>query len=174
MDCKSAEKIIHLYIERNLDGQQLEEFLDHVQHCPSCSEELEVNFSIYYALKQLRTEEEDNFDMKELLNQDMALAREHLQQEDDRQFMNRFTKVLIMIMSFLLCGLCIEGIIAGDIKKTNIYKLFHTDPIVIQKISETEEMIEETEQETNHKKEIIVRTPETEEKKEPKMIPDET
>ncbi len=173
MDCNTAEKLIHLYVKRELDGEVLEEFLEHVEHCPSCSEELEVNFSIYYALKQLNNEDDDSFDMKELLRKDIISAKSYLQSEDDRQFVERFLGLLAMLLLFLFLAISLEIRYYGGFQKSKLFRILQPDSIVLEIEPETAAEVV-LEPETNHKKELILRIPETEEYKIPGYIPDET
>lgn len=76
MDCRTAEGMVNAYINRTLTRKELEHFLDHIEHCSSCYEELETYFIVHEATKQLTLEEEFvNFDMKGLLTEDLKQTR---------------------------------------------------------------------------------------------------
>lgn len=51
--CKQAEKMVMPYIDYELDEEQLEQFLYHIQHCPECKEELEIYYTVFLGLRQL-------------------------------------------------------------------------------------------------------------------------
>lgn len=51
--CKEAERMVTPYIKDELDGDELEAFLAHLENCPSCQEELEIYFMVDVGLKQL-------------------------------------------------------------------------------------------------------------------------
>ena len=53
MDCRTAEGLVNRYIEHELPVNELEEFLEHVQNCPSCYEELETYFIVHEVTQQL-------------------------------------------------------------------------------------------------------------------------
>lgn len=53
LTCKQAEKMIMPFIDFQLNEQELEEFLIHVETCPSCKEELEIYYTVSAGLKQL-------------------------------------------------------------------------------------------------------------------------
>ena len=36
LDCRTAESMVNRYIDHTLNVDELEEFLDHVESCPSC------------------------------------------------------------------------------------------------------------------------------------------
>ena len=46
MDCRTAEGMVSSYIKHDLPLNELEEFLDHVQNCSSCYDELETYFDV--------------------------------------------------------------------------------------------------------------------------------
>lgn len=53
MTCKEAQDLIMPYINDKLDVDQLEEFLEHIEYCSDCKEELEVYFTLLTGMKQL-------------------------------------------------------------------------------------------------------------------------
>jgi len=65
--CKDVEKMIQSYIADEMDVDTLEQFMEHVEHCDSCREELAIQFLVSTGLKNL--EVGNNFDLnKELLD----------------------------------------------------------------------------------------------------------
>lgn len=65
MDCKETEKKIPSFLQDELDGSMLEEFVEHVEHCPECKEELSIQFLVAEGLERL--EEGNNFNLQEEL-----------------------------------------------------------------------------------------------------------
>ena len=66
MNCKDAEKKIPYFLQDELDGSKLEEFLEHMENCPECKEELSIQFLVAEGLELL--ERGNNFNLqKELL-----------------------------------------------------------------------------------------------------------
>ena len=63
MDCKRAMELITLFINDQLNSEDTEAFLNHIENCAECREELEVNYSLMTAMKQLDegTELSDNY-----------------------------------------------------------------------------------------------------------------
>lgn len=53
MTCQEAERMVTPYIRDELTGDEMEAFLHHIEHCPSCQEELEIYFMVDVGLKQL-------------------------------------------------------------------------------------------------------------------------
>ena len=44
MDCRTAESMVTRFIDHSLSMNELEGFLDHIEHCPSCYDELETYY----------------------------------------------------------------------------------------------------------------------------------
>lgn len=65
MNCKEAEKKIPSFLQDDLDGSKLEEFVEHVENCPECKEELSIQFLVTEGLERL--EEGNNFNLQEEL-----------------------------------------------------------------------------------------------------------
>ena len=53
MDCLKAQTRITSYVEEELTGNELKEFLLHMENCPGCREELEIYYTLLVATKQL-------------------------------------------------------------------------------------------------------------------------
>ena len=60
MNCQTAESMVNRYIEHDLSVNELEDFLDHVENCPSCYDELETYFIVHAAMRQLDEESGDS------------------------------------------------------------------------------------------------------------------
>ncbi len=59
MDCRTADKMIIRFIQRELDDEETAAFLKHIRSCQSCRNELEINYDIIDCLKALDSPEED-------------------------------------------------------------------------------------------------------------------
>ena len=53
MTCVEAEKMVIPYIRDELTPTELEDFLDHIETCPNCREELEIHYMVDVGLKKL-------------------------------------------------------------------------------------------------------------------------
>ena len=62
MTCMEAEKMVIPYINDELSPGDMEEFLDHIEHCDNCREELEIHYLVDEGLKKL-DEAEGTYDI---------------------------------------------------------------------------------------------------------------
>ena len=83
MTCKEAEQMVMPYITDELTDKELAEFLEHIESCASCYEELEIYYTLYAGLSQLDGENE-SVDMRNLMRD--ALHASHLRVRGRRTF----------------------------------------------------------------------------------------
>ena len=79
MNCQTAESMVNRYIEHDLSVDELENFLEHVENCPSCYDELETYFIVHAAMQQLDEESRDSsLDLRELLEEDIRKSKHYI------------------------------------------------------------------------------------------------
>lgn len=95
MDCRTAEGMVSRYLNHTLNTEELEAFLDHVNGCASCYEELETYFIVQEAMQKLDTaDREENLDFKNLLEEDLQRSRRQVQ----RRRLFRFLAALLICL----------------------------------------------------------------------------
>lgn len=105
IDCRVAETMVTHYINHSLSVDELEEFLDHIEHCSSCYDELETYFIVHEAIQQLDESEDGSvLDFRKLLKQDIRRSRRHIRQKRWLYFISvlLFTAVLIAAAAFVV------------------------------------------------------------------------
>ena len=124
MNCIEAQRLIMSFIDDKLDINQLEEFINHINSCPDCMEELEVYYVLLAGMKQL---DED----KELSNNYHQDLMNRLKQSEDlifRDKMNHIRKRIILsimitlvaiISSFRLGEFVVEDILQNEVTESN-------------------------------------------------------
>lgn len=170
MDCKTAQQKIMPYIERNLSDRETEDFIEHIRGCKACSEELEVYFTIYYALDRLDNDDRKSYNISELLEKDLARAEDTVQKHHIVRFYERILGGVLLVLLAVVVLTGIQAVTSGSFSGTALYRLFGGEtteqtesPATAENLSsQATAAAEETEAETNHKKQVIVKTPETE------------
>ena len=82
LDCRTAESMVARYMNHTLKTDEMEEFLDHIEHCPSCYDELETYFIVNKVTQQLDEQEDGSvLDFQKLLEQDIRRARRNTHRE---------------------------------------------------------------------------------------------
>ncbi len=76
MDCKDAEKYIPVYLNENPEDGNTKEFLDHIETCSDCREELTIQFLIATGLQRL--EDGSAFDLTGELRERITDSRRRI------------------------------------------------------------------------------------------------
>jgi len=83
MTCKEVEKMIPLFLEDDLDTDDLREFLEHIEQCEECEEELTIQFLVLVGLSRL--EAGNVFDLKNELDFRIGEAEHALWRRENMQ-----------------------------------------------------------------------------------------
>lgn len=82
MNCRIAEGMVNKYIDNTLPLNDLEDFLEHIEKCSSCYDELATYFIVHKAMQQLDEKQEDTvLDFKELLEEDIRKSRRYIRKK---------------------------------------------------------------------------------------------
>ena len=103
MNCKDAEKKIPYFLQDELDGSKLEEFVQHVDTCPECREELSIQFLVAEGLERL--EKGNNFNLQQELLLKMKDARRHI--NIHRMLWYTLVCLEVAVASAIIIALCV-------------------------------------------------------------------
>lgn len=105
LNCKQIEKLIPSFIKNELDRQTEKRFLSHVEKCPSCHEELSIQFLVTEGMQRL--ENGDTFDLNKELRMKMTTQKKHLQFLDSLQRGLYVTEAVALFTALLILTLFI-------------------------------------------------------------------
>lgn len=77
LQCIQATKMIPLFIADELSYEELERFMEHIEECESCREELSIQFLVEVGLNSL--EAGNTFDLQQELNLALEEAEKRVQ-----------------------------------------------------------------------------------------------
>lgn len=77
MTCKEAESFVMPYIRNELSDEVLEEFLEHIETCGNCKEELEIYYTVEVGIRQLDTDT-GNYNIKGTMESDIVASKQKL------------------------------------------------------------------------------------------------
>lgn len=89
------------YIEGRLGNKELRRFVNHIEECKDCREELETYYIVYKGLMQLDEKEELPMNIIEALNEDFAVSKQHLKNMSLFYVLSEVTKWLVNISCIL-------------------------------------------------------------------------
>ena len=102
MECRECQRWIQPYIEKELNDRELGEFLKHIEFCDHCYEELETFFMINRAVAFLDQGEENNFDLRSLLRNDIKEQKQEMSRRKKNKCFFILTVFLCVIVVLLL------------------------------------------------------------------------
>ncbi len=79
MTCKEAESLVMPYIRHELDVGQMEEFLEHIDGCANCREELEIYYTVEVGIRQLDSDTDtDRYNIKGDMEADIISSKQEI------------------------------------------------------------------------------------------------
>lgn len=102
MNCKEAEKKIPAFLDDELDGSDLAEFVEHIEECPECKEELSIQFLVTEGMEQL--ERGNNFNLQEALVKTLDSA-------DDRIRVNRVLRSVLLWLEVAVAAAIVAAVV---------------------------------------------------------------
>ena len=102
MNCKEAEKKIPLFLDDDLDGRDLAEFVEHIEDCPDCKEELSIQFLVTEGMDQL--EQGNNFNLQKALLLMLGDA-------EDKVRINRILRNILLCLEIAVAAMIIIAVI---------------------------------------------------------------
>lgn len=78
MECKEVQKLVTKYISKEIEDKELAQFLEHIETCKECYEELEINYTIFSALMQLDDIPNASYDMNAMLLEELKASKKYM------------------------------------------------------------------------------------------------
>lgn len=79
MKCEEALKKIDSYVRGTMSYHDMEAFLEHIDDCPSCYDELETIYTVKVGIQYLETDEQvESFDSAKMLREDLEKNRKQI------------------------------------------------------------------------------------------------
>lgn len=101
ISCKKTERMIPDYLNKNLSNSDLILFMNHIDNCKSCKEELSIQFLISEGLITLN--EGGSFNLSEALNSNINRAHRYILFVK-RLFWVRNIALFLVVIAMLVCA----------------------------------------------------------------------
>ena len=105
MKCKAAEKLIPFFLNDELDTDDLREFVEHINKCELCREELTIQFLVQEGLARL--ELGNVFDLQRELKMRMESAEYTLKMRENMKLFLYALEGLVVVAALTLMALLI-------------------------------------------------------------------
>ena len=102
MTCKDVEKLIPIFIKDELNYRELEQFIDHIENCPDCKEEMSIQFLVTEGM--VRLEDGSAFDLNLELRNLMEVSKAKIRVHKGMQYLGIGLEVaaLVVILAVIL------------------------------------------------------------------------
>ncbi len=103
MTCSKVQSMITPFVNNELSMQEMEGFLDHMESCPNCKEELDFYYVLLTAMKQLDEDRNLSYDYKKDLSDKIKKSQEKIIHIKYIYYRKKTLLILLMIsLAFLL------------------------------------------------------------------------
>ncbi len=103
MNCKEVEKLIPLFVENQLDTEDLREFVDHIHNCKDCEEELTIQLLVTEGLHRL--ESGNAFNLQDEFKVHIADAEHTLKVRENMRWLLFGLEGLVVVLSLTILSL---------------------------------------------------------------------
>ena len=102
MKCKDVEKLIPIFIKDELNYIELEKFIDHIEECPDCMEEMSIQFLVTEGM--VRLEQGSAFDLNQELRSLLEISKSRIRVHKGMQYIGIGLEIvaLIAILTLIL------------------------------------------------------------------------
>lgn len=138
MDCKTAQSMITAYVQRQLDDKQLEEFLTHIGTCQECHEELEIFFTIHFALQGLDEDKDISYNIQQKLRDDLEMTERRVHRRKHIRIVNYVVMLLAEVVLAIVLLMQVEIWNSGSFEDTMVFRLMYGELIETETTVETE------------------------------------
>lgn len=104
MDCREAQAFIVPFIEGNLNDEQTEKFIEHIENCTECYDELEVYYIVMVGVKQLDEDDHMLVDFNGDLKKYIAFKKEQLAKKHSRSARLKFGGIMLVLLLLFISG----------------------------------------------------------------------
>ncbi|MCD8022492.1 MAG: zf-HC2 domain-containing protein [Lachnospiraceae bacterium] len=153
MNCNEARRMVVPFVKKELSERDTEAFLQHIESCEDCMDELDIYFVAYHALNAMDSGAHDEFDFKKMLAEEIHSSKKAIRK---RKAANIARGVLLGVAEVLLIICTVMGVrlqqgetVSGVFERETLRKYIFERSSTEQTAPETEllaetQMVEET------------------------------
>lgn len=105
MNCKEIEKMIPAFLSDELDTEDLHDFIEHIEKCGECKEELSIQFLVLEGMARLETG--NVFDLQNELAARIENAEHTLKVRENMKWLLYMLEGLVVVLLITLIALFI-------------------------------------------------------------------
>ena len=103
MKCVKAQGLITKYINNELHGELVEDFLKHMDECRDCKEDLEIYYVIMKGMQQIDEDNVLDYNFHRAFEHDLMDSKARLVKSNKRFIVKFFVfEIMVILIAFLL------------------------------------------------------------------------
>lgn len=106
MKCNEALQMFNGYMDEELNHKELDIFLNHIEECKNCREELEINYILKYGLSDDYDDKKGSYDFVKIIDDDLKASGEFVKRVyNDNRFRIKlwlFTNSIVFVAVIIL------------------------------------------------------------------------
>lgn len=115
MTCNEAQSLITPFINDELDIITLDEFMNHINHCGECKEDLEVYYTLLTGMKQLDDDKNLSGDFHFDFVNKLKKTEERIKRKKIQKVRKRITLILTIVIFAVITSISIKEYVVDDI-----------------------------------------------------------
>lgn len=119
MTCLEAQNLITPFINDQLDIPTLEDFINHINHCDDCREELEVYYTLLTGMKQLDDDKNLSGDFHVDFVNKLRKAEERIKRKKIHNIRKRVSLLVTIVIIGVISGLGIKEYVVDEFINEN-------------------------------------------------------
>lgn len=125
MDCKTAQSLVIPYINKQLSDEDMEAFLKHIQSCKECYEELEIYYTVHFALQKLDQDDKASYNIQKMLKENLHHAESRVMQRRILHYLSSGVMLVAELFLVLMLFTQVELLQSGDIRHSTVYRVIY-------------------------------------------------
>ncbi len=105
MNCNQARRMVAPFVKNELSDKDTEAFLQHIETCDDCMDELDIYYTAYNAVDLLDSEDRQGYDFEKRLSETIHSKKRGIFRRKMMHFFRLTLAVLILILILLCSGL---------------------------------------------------------------------
>ena len=105
MNCLEAQGLIMRYVNDELSAVELEVFLEHIEKCPDCKEELEIYYILTTGMQQLDNDYVHTYNFHEAFEKQIEKSKKAIELSSTGYLF----KIIVLDIIILLVALLLRG-----------------------------------------------------------------
>lgn len=144
MKCIEARRMVTPFVKKELSEKDTEAFLNHIEHCSDCMDELDIYYVVYNALYLMDSGTHHEYDFKKMLSEEVRSAKRTIFRRKAAGILRVISVLLaeVLLVMAVYTGVCMKTGAEGESIFWRIFLFLNEEEQEMQ--TDTERQVSET------------------------------